>query len=70
MRHAERIAENAGPKKSPKIAIWAPSHNFVGLYLRNQGTYFKMAAAANLNYGNIKILTDTRVNGVKLHDHR
>ena len=22
------------PKKSPKIAIWAPSHNFVGLYLR------------------------------------
>ena len=27
------------PKKSPKIAIWAPSHNFVGLYLRNLGTY-------------------------------
>jgi len=23
------------PKKSPKIAFWAPSHNFVGLYLRN-----------------------------------
>jgi len=23
----------------PKIAIWAPSHNFVGLYLRNEGTY-------------------------------
>jgi len=22
-------------KKSPKIAVWAPSHNFVGLYLRN-----------------------------------
>ena len=22
-------------KKSQKIAIWAPSHNFVGLYLRN-----------------------------------
>ena len=22
-------------KKSPKIAIWAPSHNFVGLNLRN-----------------------------------
>jgi len=22
-------------KKSPKIAIWATSHNFVGLYLRN-----------------------------------
>ena len=27
------------PKKSPKIAIWAPSHNFVGLYLRNKGMY-------------------------------
>jgi len=26
-------------KKSQKIAIWAPSHNFVGLYLRNEGTY-------------------------------
>ena len=26
-------------KESPKIAISAPSHNFVGLYLRNQGTY-------------------------------
>ena len=23
------------PKKSPKVAIWAPSHNFVGLYLCN-----------------------------------
>jgi len=22
-------------KKSPKIAIWAPSHKVVGLYLRN-----------------------------------
>jgi len=22
-----------------KIAIWAPSHNFVGLYLCNKGTY-------------------------------
>ena len=27
------------PKNSPKIAIWAPSHNIVGLYLRNYGTY-------------------------------
>ena len=26
-------------KKSPKIAIWAQSHNFVGPYLCNQGTY-------------------------------
>jgi len=22
-----------------KIAIWAPLHNFVGLYLRNKGTF-------------------------------
>jgi len=28
-----------GHKKSPKIAIWAPSHNFVGRYLRNKGAY-------------------------------
>jgi len=34
-----RLAKNAGRKKSPKIAIWAPSHNFVGLYLRKYGTY-------------------------------
>jgi len=26
---------DSGRKKSPKIAIWAPSQNFVGLYLRN-----------------------------------
>ena len=26
-------------KNSPKIAIWAPSHNFVELYLRNYDTY-------------------------------
>ena len=30
-----RLAGNTGRKKSPKIAISAPSHNFVGLYLRN-----------------------------------
>jgi len=34
-----QFAGNAEPKKSPKIPIWAPSHNFVGLYLRNWGTY-------------------------------
>jgi len=33
------LAENTGRKKSPKIAIWAPSHNFVGLHLYNWGTY-------------------------------
>ena len=31
------LAANTGRKKSSKIAVWAPSHNFVGLYLR--GTY-------------------------------
>ena len=30
-----RLAENTGRKNDAKIAIWAPSHNFVGLYLRN-----------------------------------
>ena len=30
-----RLAGNAGPKKSPKIAICAPSGNFVRLCLRN-----------------------------------
>jgi len=30
-----RLAENTGRKSRQKIAIWAPSHNFVGLYLRN-----------------------------------
>ena len=30
-----RLAVNTGRKKVAKIAIWAPSHNFVGLYLRN-----------------------------------
>jgi len=30
-----RLAVNTGRKKSPKIALGAPSHNFVGPYLRN-----------------------------------
>jgi len=34
-----RLAENTGRKKSPKIAIWAPSHKLVGLYFRNEGMY-------------------------------
>jgi len=29
--YCTRLAENTGRRKSPKIAIWAPSHNFVGL---------------------------------------
>jgi len=27
------------PKNRQKVAIWAPLRNFVGLYLRNWGTY-------------------------------
>jgi len=34
-----RLAENTGRKITKKIAICALSHNFVGLYLRNYGTY-------------------------------
>jgi len=29
------LAENTGHKNRPKFTICAPSHNFVGLYLRN-----------------------------------
>jgi len=34
-----RLAENTGGKNRQKIAISALSHNFVGLFLRNQGMY-------------------------------
>jgi len=34
-RAAHGSLEMQDAKKAPKIAIWAPSHNFVGLYLRN-----------------------------------
>ena len=34
-RAARGSLEMQDAKKSPKIAIWAPSNNFVGLYLRN-----------------------------------
>jgi len=30
-----RLAEIQDAKNRQKFAIWAPSHNFVGLYLRN-----------------------------------
>jgi len=29
------LLEMQDPKNRQKFAIWAPSHNFVGLYLRN-----------------------------------
>jgi len=35
-----QLAEKYRTQKSrQKIAIWAPSYNVVGLYLRNEGTY-------------------------------
>jgi len=34
-RAARGSLEIQDPKKSLKIVIWAPSHNFVGLYLHN-----------------------------------
>jgi len=30
-----RLAENTAHKYSQKFAVWAPLHNFVGLYLHN-----------------------------------
>jgi len=30
-----QLAENTDTKNRQKLAIWAPSHNFVGLYLHN-----------------------------------
>jgi len=35
LKCATRLAEIQDAKNRPKFAIWAPSHNFVGLYLRN-----------------------------------
>jgi len=29
-----QLAENTGRKRTQKLAIWTPSHNFVVLYLR------------------------------------
>ena len=34
-----RLAENQDAKSRQKIALWAPSHNFVGLYFRNESMY-------------------------------
>jgi len=34
-----RLAGNTGNKMTQKIAIWAPSYNFIGLNLRNEGMY-------------------------------
>jgi len=47
-----RLAENTRRKNSPKIAIWAPSHNFVGLYLRNKAHIDnrKKLLSSNISY--------------------
>jgi len=34
-RAARGSLEMQDPKNRQKVVIWAPSHNFVGLYLRN-----------------------------------
>jgi len=47
--YCARLAENTGRKKSPKIDIWAPSHNCVGLYLRYQGMYGQSEKLLNSN---------------------
>jgi len=39
------------PKNCQKVAIWAPLRNFVGLYLRNWGTYRQ--SEKNLLNGNV-----------------
>jgi len=36
-----RLARNAGTKNRQNFTFWAPSHNFVVLYLRNCGTYWQ-----------------------------
>jgi len=38
-RAARGALQMQDAKNRQKVAIWAPSHNFVGLYLRNSGMY-------------------------------
>jgi len=45
-----RLAENTGRKNRLKFAICAPSYNFVGLYLRNWGTYRQSEKAFKQQY--------------------
>ena len=44
-----RLAEIQDAKRTQKLAIWAPSHNFVGLYLRNWGIYWQPEKLLNSN---------------------
>jgi len=42
------------PKNRQKVAIWAPSHKFVGLFLHNQGMYWQ--SEKNLLSSNISFI--------------
>ena len=62
-----QLAGNTGGKNYAKIAICAPSHNFVGLYLRNEGMYRQMekdllnsniSSTCLQNMVNVGLLTD------------
>ena len=44
------LAGNAGPKNHQKFAICAPSHNFVGPYLCNKGTYWQSKKLVKQQY--------------------
>jgi len=44
------LAEIQDAKIMQKIAIWAPLHNFVGLYLRNYGTYRQLEKLVKQQY--------------------
>jgi len=54
--------EMQGTKKSPKFRHWAPSHNFLGQYLRNWGTYRQLEknllnsniSPTSLQYGELR----------------
>jgi len=48
-----RLAENAGPKKVAKIAIWAPSHNFVGYIFARIATKARINNRKNLLSSNM-----------------
>jgi len=47
--YCTRLAEIQDAKNRLKFAIYAPSHNFVGLYLRNQGMYRQSEKMLNSN---------------------
>jgi len=50
-----RLAENTGRKNRQNFAICAPSHNFVGPYLPNEGTYWQSEKIVKQQY--LHILT-------------